>query len=106
MLPLEESNEKRKKKCDSVILMYFVRTVFGFFSNLQDTLRLYVYKHSEEILKLLSRGTWVAQSVERLTLDLDADHDLFVGSAHVEILALPLSAPPPLTLSVSLSKIK
>ena len=66
--------------------------------------------------KILCTGTWVAQSIKRGTLDLISGHDLmqFVGSSPMlgsvltaqsllGVLSLPLSVPPLLTLSLSLS---
>ena len=64
------------------------------------------------------RGAWVAQSVKRLTLDFGSSHDLTVREfkPHVGLCTdstepawdslslLSLSAPTPLTLSLSLSK--
>ena len=64
-----------------------------------------------------SRGTWVTLMVERLTLGFGSGHDLTVrefeprvrlcadsGEPAWDSLSLPLSAPPPLALSLSLSK--
>ena len=63
------------------------------------------------------RGTWVAQSVKRPTLDFGSDHDLMVSEfkPHIRLcadsagtawdsLSSSVSAPPPFTFSVSLSK--
>ena len=58
-----------------------------------------------------SRGTWVAQSAEGLTLDFDSGHDLTVwpwGSALTAyccllgILSPSLFAPPPIALYISI----
>ena len=61
-------------------------------------------------------GTWVAQSVEHLTLDFGSGHDLTVGGIEHcnrlcansaqpawDSLSLPLSAPPLLALSLKIS---
>ena len=52
-------------------------------------------------------GTWVAQSIKRLTLDLGSGHDLTVHGIQLYmglgILSLPLSAPPLHTCVLSLS---
>ena len=63
------------------------------------------------------RGVWVAQTAKRLTLGFSSGRDLAVrefephtglrtDSAETAWDSLSLSAPPPLALSVSLSKIK
>ena len=69
------------------------------------------------VFERVTEGTWVAQSVKRLTLGFRSRHDLLVhgfkplvGLCHSVLqcgtclgFSLPLSAPPLLTLSLSLS---
>ena len=57
--------------------------------------------------KTVLRGTWVAQSVEHLSLDFSSGHDCMVLRwSPASGLSLSLSVPPPLAqaLSHSLSK--
>ena len=82
------------------------------FNNAKKTQKLLICKTESR-----SWGAWVAQSVKHPTLDLSSGHDLTVCEfePHIRLhadsvepawdsLSPSLSAPPPLALSLSLSK--